>query len=334
MRHIDIGVFAHNEESEINALIGDLAKQSLINHPGIILRIRVLCNGCTDDTVRVARNAVAVNEQMVKITVVENFEKSGKSRTWNSFVSEIDGESHFTIFMDADIRIIDADALLKLIEDLAHSEAVAVTSRPQKDLSGLKFNPFLYLSANTIKREHKDGPISGQLYAVKTEEIRQIRLPVPCLVEDGFLSACLITGLFSHPGRPEKVKASHRVSHFFQPPKSIRAFFHHDVRLALGCELNAALYSNLWSAKTVKDRIVIMEQFAESVGVDQSIDVHQRHPERSALRPLIILSVKKNKKNHGLSKIVRSPIFFAHNVYIKIVRYRAQKLFSERLFRW
>jgi len=334
MRHIDIGVFAHNEESEINAFIGDLAKQSLINHPDIILRIRVLCNGCTDDTVRVARNAVAVNEQMAKITVVEDFEKSGKSRTWNSFVSEIDGESHFTIFMDADIRITDSDALLKLIEDLAHSEAAAVTSRPQKDLSSLKFNPFLYLSANTIKREHKDGPISGQLYAVKTEEIRQIRLPVPCLVEDGFLSACLITGLFSHPGRPEKVKASDRVSHFFKPPKSIYAFFRHDVRLALGCELNAALYSNLWSAKTVKDRIVIMEQFAEFVGIDQSIDEHQRHPERSALRSIRIFSGKKNRKNYNLGKIVRYPICFAHAVYKTLVRYRAKKLFAARLFQW
>lgn len=336
MRNIDIGVFAHNEETKIGELIKDLSKQTLINHPNnAALRIRILCNGCTDNTVRVTRDALASSGQLSKVTFVDNFAESGKSRTWNRFVSEIGDESQYTIFMDSDIRIPDADALLNLIDDLEQSDAVAITSRPKKYLRKLRRKPLLYLAASTINREHRDGPIAGSLYAVRTEEIRHIRLPVPCLVEDGFLSACLITGIFSHQRRPERVKASDRVSHFFEPPGSISSFFRHDVRLALGCELNAALYSALWYSKTVSERTVLMAKFSETRGIDQCIVEHQKYPERSALPEIRLLNEKRSNKAQGrLRRLVHFPVTLAHKFYMSKVRERARKLFGRSQFTW
>jgi glycosyltransferase involved in cell wall biosynthesis len=283
MCYVDVAVFAHNEQSTTPALISDLDRQSIVNESGVEVRIHILCNGCNDRTVEVAHDAVAKSMHLFPVTVIDNFAEGGKTLTWNRFVSALPDNSNFVIFVDGDIRIKDADALSRLLCDLQHDEADAVTSHPLKDMSRLRWNPILRIAAGLVSGDHRDGPICGQLYAAKTEKLRKIRLPVPFLVEDGFLSACLVTGLFSHNGKPEKVKASQRMNHPFKTPGSLRVFFQHDVRLRLGCELNAALYSDLWAAESVPARIGLLKQFSASIGVDRSIDDHLKHPERSAL---------------------------------------------------
>ena len=335
-RHIEIAIFAHNEEDSIEFLIDDLARQSLLKQLGIKLRIRILCNGCTDLTVPIVRDSIAIRPPLVPITVVDDFKEGGKSRTWNRFIDELPDNSDFIIFIDGDIRIPDADALLNLLEDLLQSDAVAVTSRPLKDLHKIRRNPLLRAVATLIGSVHRDGPICGQLYSVKSEAVRQIRLPVPCLVEDGFLSACIVTSLFTDQGQPARVKASSRVSHYFETPGTLREFFHHDVRLALGVELNAALYSDLWAAESIQARVVILRQFAESSGIDRSIDEHMKHPEKRALIGKKIFS-RKLLGNRGESfpeKTLRFPFRLAHSLYMAQVRNRARILFNERRFNW
>ncbi len=335
MRYVDVGIFAYNEERGIGFLLDDLARQSLIVQADIELRIHVLCNGCRDNTVSVARDTVATQERIRPLTVVDDFPEAGKSRTWNRFVKDIHANSQFVIFMDGDIRLKDSDALLNLLDDLYHSNAVAITSRPIKDLNRLRHNPFLRVVACRIGRNHRDGPICGQLYAVKTDIVRQIRLPVPCLVEDGFLSACLVTGLFSHQGRPELVKASQQVSHFFEVPGSLYEFFQHDVRLALGCEFNAAFYSDLWAAKSVQERLDLLWKFAESVGIDRSIDIHQQHPARSALAGNNVFSqLFGGKKTSIVVILLRFPFRLLHCLYMVVVRLQARRLFLKRIFQW
>ena len=336
LRHVDIAVFAHNEQESLPALIGDLDRQAVINDPDIELRIRVLCNGCRDRTVEVAKEAVAASMNLSPITNIDNFVEGGKALTWNRYVSALPENSHFVIFMDGDIRIKDINALSHLLDDLQQSEvAVAATSRPTKDLCRIRRNPLLRAATRLTGRDHRDGPICGQLYVVKASTVRQIRLPVPCLVEDGFLSACLVTGLFTHQGQPQRVKASPRVSHYFEVPGSLREFFHHDIRLRLGSELNAALYTDLWAAKSVKERIEILKQLSESKGIDFSIDEHQKHPERSALFGQKFLSpVFDNKKKKLFKIILNIPFHFSHCLYMVAVRHRAKKLFTERKFQW
>ena len=54
---IDIGIFAHNEAGGIAAMLGELARQDLFCAPGRSVRVHLLANGCSDDTVAVARAA-------------------------------------------------------------------------------------------------------------------------------------------------------------------------------------------------------------------------------------------------------------------------------------
>lgn len=336
MRYVDVAVFAHNEEESIGFLLADLSRQTLLGYADTNLRIRVLCNACRDQTVAVAQEAIKATRSLSGITLVDDFEQGGKSRTWNRFVSELPDNSDFCIFIDGDIRLPDGDALRGLLNDLGNSKAVAVTSRPLKDVRKLRRKPLLRAAASSISREHKDGPICGQLYAAQTNALRQIRLPVPCLVEDGFLSACLITGLFSHPAKRERVKASPMVSHYFEAPGSLQEFFNHDVRLALGRELNAALYSDLWAAQSIPERVALLQQFSESRGIERSVDEHFKHPERSALTSSIVLRqlTAVGNTDKFYRKILRFPFKLLHCFYKITVNQRAKRLFTKHQFQW
>lgn len=335
VRNVDIGIFAYNEEGKIDRLLGDLARQTLFADHHTKLKIRILCNGCTDRTAEVASAAVQNSDILRPITLINNFELGGKSRTWNRFVGELPEDSEFCLFIDADVEIRAPATLENMLVELQQCQAVAVTSRPIKEVNSLRWNPLLRFAARSIAAEHRDGPICGQLYAVRSEAVRDIRLPVPCLVEDGFLSACLITGLFSHPGKYEKVKASVLAIHHFEAPGTLSQFFQHDVRIRLGCELNAALYSELWAAETIEDRTALLREYAASQGLDRAIDEHARHPERSALkRRGICENALIPDRERPISSLARLLPRLAHSIYLDIVRCRAKWLFRKRRFSW
>lgn len=133
MRYVDIGVFAHNEQESIPALISDLALQSICRDPGTQLQIHVLCNGCTDQTHDIAQGVLARSAELRPITILHSFLESGKALTWNRFADALPPHSDLAVFMDADIRFRDIHALSQLIDDLQQSTALAVTSRPIKE---------------------------------------------------------------------------------------------------------------------------------------------------------------------------------------------------------
>ncbi len=64
---VDVGVFAHNEAHGIERMLQGLMCQEA---PGLDVRILVLANGCTDDTVQLARTfAHSVGRTKPNITV-------------------------------------------------------------------------------------------------------------------------------------------------------------------------------------------------------------------------------------------------------------------------
>lgn len=66
---------AHNEEANIGNLLESVLRQKLRH--GRLLKVLVLCDGCTDDTADIARKAVARNPL---ITVVDDGKRLGKHR--------------------------------------------------------------------------------------------------------------------------------------------------------------------------------------------------------------------------------------------------------------
>ncbi len=335
MNIINIGVFAYNEQENIANIINDLDLQSVMTNGLFQLSVQVLCNGCTDKTVPIAITSVERCKNINKFTEVKDYKVGSKSITWNKFInSNIEG-SDFIICIDGDIRIHDQDAIINLIHDLDNSNSYALTSRPMKKLDKLNRKPLLKVATKIAGAEHVDGKICGQFYAVKTDNINNIQLPNPCLVEDGFLAACLITSLFTHEGDPKLIKASQSVCHEFEVPGSLKEFFYHDVRILLGCELNAAYYSFLWEATDVKERIEILNSFSKSDKINDCIEEHLKHPERSALKKQKYFDfLFRIRSENMLIKIAKLPIRFLYVVYINAVKGRAKRLFIERTFFW
>ncbi len=193
---VDVGVFAHNEAAGIAAMVQALAAQDLRDAPGLDLRILILANGCSDDTVARARAAIPAGAAS-GITVVD-LAQGGKSRTWTRFVQDLSRpDADILVFADADIRFPTPDSLRRLVQGLAQRPGLwALNSQPVKDTVANPVNltrtDRLIAAAGGGLTDWKTA-ICGQLYAMPAARARAFHLPVGLPVEDGFLRAMILT---------------------------------------------------------------------------------------------------------------------------------------------
>ena len=135
MTSVDIGVFAHNEARSIARMLGELMRQETT---GLDVRILVLANGCTDDTVTQARSFVPPGANVNSTARIEVIDllQGGKSRTWNRFVHEVSRpDVDVLIFSDADIALPEPDSLVRLVQGLLSNPRLhAFNSHPIKDI--------------------------------------------------------------------------------------------------------------------------------------------------------------------------------------------------------
>lgn len=201
-KRIHIGVFAHNQERRIAAVLDDLVRQDVFAQPDVSVRIFVLANGCTDATVRVAaatlRRMPAVLAERV---CVLDLPLPGKSRTWNHFVHELCvGWADFACFVDADIRVPDASNLARMLHRLESGPACVVSSRPRKDIeltpaARTLLERIIVLASRTAADCRNF--IAGSLYLARTTALEGVHMPVGLPIQDGFLRAMILTRLFT-----------------------------------------------------------------------------------------------------------------------------------------
>jgi hypothetical protein len=329
-----LGVFVHNEEHTVGRCLQDLREQQLRGE--VELRVFVLCNGCTDASVSVARRAAEAWAGLTDRSIeVLDLPEPGKSRTWNRFVELADDDqADVAVCVDGDIRMRGVTALVDLVGELRDPSISAAVSRPVAVFPREAPRHLPRLFENT-KTEHADGAIVGSFYAARMDRLREIRLPVPCLVEDGFLAACLITDLFSQDGEHRLVRASKRVSHEFEAPTSVAAFFRHSVRVVLGTEMNAALFTPLWAAPTREARRDLLRGFARGEGLDEAFRIHDR---QISSRHFGTTRFWRDFAEETLGDVRgsprKAPLRLAKRAYLGAVRARAWKLFRERTFVW
>lgn len=246
---IDIGIFAHNEAGGIAAMLGELARQDLFCAPGRSVRVHLLANGCSDDTVAVARAAVASGWPGAPL-VIHDLAEGGKSRTWNRFVHDLSRpEAGMLMFCDADIRLPAADSLSRLV---AHLEArpglQAVSSRPVKDMS--HDNPprgpverLIALAGGTLG-DWKTS-ICGQLYVMPAAMARRFHLPVGLPVEDGFVRTMVASDVMRQPGDLSRLDGAEGVFHVYESERRLGPLVRHQVRIIIGSAINAQLFAEL-----------------------------------------------------------------------------------------
>lgn len=246
---ISLCIIAKDESATIAHLIQSVAEQTLLQH-SFDFEFIVICNGCTDNTADVARNALenAFEGSSVKFRVHDTHE-AGKARSWNLAVHQIlDPTATTVIFMDADIQIADADVLAELVAKLAEDKDVAAVSGwPVKDIA-LKSRKTLIdrFSLKISSQTPAPHSVNGSLYAARVSELKNIWLPVPTPGEDGFLSAMIHTDGFSQPARAERIQRADRPTHYFEA-HSISGFFRHERRMTIGTTINGWICEKMWA---------------------------------------------------------------------------------------
>lgn len=169
-----IGVFAHNEASDIEACLESLRPQLL---PGDVCH--VLNNGSTDDTGRV----VAAYSKRHPFCRLVNIEVGDKSNAWNVFVHDVAPDADVHVFHDGDCRV-KGQALAVLrhgFNAVPHAHALAAVPDPA-------ISPEFHRLMLT-------GPgVAGNLYALSRafiERARQlrVRLPLGWIGDDSLVGA-------------------------------------------------------------------------------------------------------------------------------------------------
>jgi hypothetical protein len=247
---ISIGIFAHNEEQSIGKMLQSLACQQLLRE--YECEILVLENGSKDTTAEVAESVLKDVTPTGTCYTVHQLPYPGKARTWNEFVHRLScPTSEYLIFLDADISFVGEQVLSRVVAHLRqnkHADVCVDTALKTTAVTGCSdLKDSVSLAVSELS-QHGPVAIAGSLYCARSTTVRKYRLPYGLLVEDGFVKAMVCTENFSKPADEGRVVRAPDAAHLFTPVKSVREAFRHEVRLAVGTELNISLFDHLRQA--------------------------------------------------------------------------------------
>ena len=160
------------------------------------------------------------------------------------------------ILMDADIAFLDSSTLLSMVDTLMKNpRAVVCVDRSIKNIAidaNITFLQRLFL-ATTPEIDPNNVPLCGQLYCVRSNELRLIKLPVEITMEDGFLRALLLTRGFTEPEDKQRIVFDSKAAHRFTSVATLREAFKHEVWVVSGSIVNMLLFRR-FSAETEPHR--------------------------------------------------------------------------------
>ncbi|MDV7141184.1 glycosyltransferase [Tropicimonas sp. TH_r6] len=242
---IAFGIFAHNEAQDLPRLLDDIRAQDILSDREIFFELHLLANGCTDDTVEIAREH-PLAAQLGACFFIHDLAEGGKSRTWNRFVHDFAPECDILGFLDADIRLPDPDHLSGLTHALAaRPELLAFVSRPVADAAGATTPVARAILRGGGGSDDWRRAICGQCYLLWAEAALEIHLPIGLPVEDGFLRAMLLTNCMERRENPTKIDGDPSCAHLFEPERSLSGFLKHQERIVVGSAVNSALFAAL-----------------------------------------------------------------------------------------
>lgn len=249
MIEIDIGVFAYNEEHNIKRIIEAIQKQDVFSSENYSVKVYILANGCTDNTVQIASRLIEKSQSQQHFEVID-LKVGGKSRTWNRFVHEFSrGSADQLIFCDSDIWFTKNTIFSSLSRELSsNTNLSAMSSRPIKDLTLTKdilsFKDRLIASSGDGLNNWKTS-ICGQLYILKSFVARHIYLPLGLPVEDGYLRAMLLTNNMTEHESPLKISGNEDIFHIYHSERTIFALINHQTRIVIGSSINFLIFNEL-----------------------------------------------------------------------------------------
>ncbi len=265
---IALGIMLWNEERSIGMTVDSLFEQTLLtNHDDQIesIHVTVLANGCTDNSVPEAEEAIKRNLKEcpldnIDAQVVELKEK-GRSNAWNSFVHELAPEDVSYIFlMDADIIIDNPETCRNMVAGLeSHPECYVASSLGIKDIE--KHDQHSVMSRLTLKMtqlEHNArlAYLCGGLYVGRADFFRRFLFPKGFVCgDDGFIKTLATTNLMTTEHEFHRVYQTPEATFEFEAYTAISVLFKQHVRRAVGTTVREMIndYVRLERLKTNKD---------------------------------------------------------------------------------
>lgn len=249
---ISIGILAWNEEEVLEATLVSLFQQSVFKDVAgdfskVEWEIIVVPNGCSDATATVARRVLAyLTDQAGKQQItfaVHDLKEPGKSNAWNHYIHEFsDQHSDLILMIDADVEFGEAETISNTVKALwQNPHAVVAVDLPLKDVTKKINKTLLEWFSVTASSSLNVGPpsIAGSFFCARGDALRQIWMPKGLAVEDGFLSAMIVTDCFRSPYDEGKIIRAENATHYFETLTSLRAIFRHELRLVIGTVVNS-----------------------------------------------------------------------------------------------
>ncbi len=248
---LSIGILAHNEKLNIEKTLHSLFTQDVFRN--FSTEIIVVTNGCTDETAALAAQSLADHYAVWSnrgSARVEELVLAGKTNAWNQFVHKLSLPlASVLILMDADITFSNVRTISSMATTLMqNSQAVVCVDRPIKDIEIIAKRSFFQhlLVAATPEIDPNNAPLCGQLYCVRSEELRQIELPIYLPVEDGFLRALLVTEGFTRSEDPKRIVLDPVAAHNFVSVSTITELFKHEKWIVSSSIISMLLFERFW----------------------------------------------------------------------------------------
>jgi len=238
---ISVGILAWNEAEVIGASLRSLMDQTLVQDlmcGGNRMEVIVVPNGCSDDTGKVAAEALTACASSIppdRFTWrVHELPEAGKANAWNHYVHRFsDQAADYIILMDADIRFTHPGTLKNMIAALEQdSHAVIATDLPQKHvLFKTRKTVFDRISLSVGEMtQAAPAQLTGQLYCARGPVLRQIHMPPGLIVEDGFIKHMVCTDMFIRPTDNSRIVRAANSSHVFESYTRIVDIFNNQIR--------------------------------------------------------------------------------------------------------
>lgn len=244
---IAIGILIHNGADTLPWTLRSLADQRLLRDAEV--SVHVVANGCTDDSVTVARTELtairALDPTAGWTFTVHELAVANKCGAWEHFVHHAsDADAEHLVLLDCDILFGDDDTLGRLVRALDDDPRLHVaTTLPVKHVELRAGGPLELVSSRITDSRLDEHGVCGQLYAGRADVLRRIHMPIGLQVEDGFIRAMVLTDGFRSPERLERIRRIEGARHLYEAHLALPRLLRHEAWLVRNTVLLSYLYA-------------------------------------------------------------------------------------------
>lgn len=185
---VSIGIPAHNEEANIEALLRQLIEQK--KDQFFLKEILVVCDGCTDKTSDIVTKFA---KKYPKVRLVNDGLRKGKAKRIQEIFEMFKGD--FLVCMDADMKLGCIDALDHMVSAFYKDVKVGLVSArdlplPEKGVIARAIvlgNEIWYLTRENINKGDTVHNIHGCVYALRKSFAKALMFPPSLNGDDHYL---------------------------------------------------------------------------------------------------------------------------------------------------